>query len=97
MYVTHCCPYLDYHVILHASISLCPSSIEQKLAITFDDALNKIVASRVLVGHLYWRTLDFSPALKELEPTCPTLWDYETAKESLDNEVSPHMTTSIDQ
>ena len=57
------------------------------MAITFDEALNKIVASRVLVGHLYWRTLDFSPALKELEPTCPTLWDYDTAKESLDNEV----------
>ena len=66
---------------------LVSSSIEQKLAIAFDEALGKIVASRVLVGHLYWRTLDFSPALKELEPTCPTLWDYDTAKESLDNEV----------
>ena len=72
---------------LHPFPYFLSSSMEQKLAITFDDALNKIVASRVLVGHLYWRTLEFSPALKELEPTCPTLWDYDTAKESLDNEV----------
>jgi hypothetical protein len=64
-----------------------PHPVPQKLAITFDDTLNKIAESRVIIGHLYWRTLDFNPALKELEPMCPTLWEYDVAKDSLDNEV----------
>ena len=54
----------------------------------FDEALSVIAASRVMLGQLFWRSRDDAVALKELEPSCPILWEYDVAKTSLDSDVS---------
>lgn len=54
----------------------------------FDETLSIIAASRVLLGQLFWRSHDNDAALRELEPSCPILWDYDVEKISLDNDVS---------
>lgn len=54
----------------------------------FDETLSIIAASRVLLGQLFWRSHDNDAALRELEPSCPILWDYDVDKISLDNDVS---------
>ena len=54
----------------------------------FDESLGIIAASRVLLGQLFWRSHDNDAALRELEPSCPILWDYDVEKISLDNDVS---------
>jgi hypothetical protein len=54
----------------------------------FDETLSVIAASRVLLGQLFWRSHDNDAALRELEPSCPILWDYDVEKISFDNDVS---------
>ena len=54
----------------------------------FDEAVSVIAAGRVLLGQLFWRSKGDDMALKELEPSCPTLWEYDVARTSLDNDVS---------
>lgn len=54
----------------------------------FDEALGVIAASRVMLGQLFWRSREDAVALKELEPSCPILWEYDIAKTSLDSDVS---------
>ena len=60
----------------------------QRQVRVFDEALSIIAASRVLLGQLFWRSKEDEVALKELEPSCPTLWEYNIAKSSLDSDVS---------
>lgn len=60
----------------------------QKQVSMFDEALGVIAASRVMLGQLFWRSREDAVALKELEPSCPILWEYDIAKTSLDSNVS---------
>ena len=60
----------------------------------FDETLSIIAASRVLLGQLFWRSHDNDAALRELEPSCPILWDYDVDKISLDNDVSYSQTST---
>ena len=54
----------------------------------FDEAVSVIAAGRVLLGQLFWQSKGDDMALKELEASCPTLWEYDVARTSLDNDVS---------
>ena len=60
----------------------------QRQVNVFDETLNVIAASKVMLGQLFWRARDDDIALKQLEQSCPTLWEYDTAKKSLDSDVS---------
>lgn len=59
-----------------------PTSLQQvKL---FDDTIINIAGSKALLGHVYWRSNQDDLALKELEESCPLLWEYHAAKQSSD-------------
>lgn len=62
----------------------------------FDVTQSTVAASRVLLGQLFWRYNEDEIALKELEPACPILQEYDVAKTSLDSDVSTHSLNDID-
>ena len=53
----------------------------------FDDAVIKIALSKALIGHLLLLSNHDLLALKELEESCPLLWEFQVAKISPDTDV----------